>query len=67
MDDLTEVIRTCDVIEIEDCTPHYLRAFIVGRLKVGFPLKRPTRSLQPRADARAVRPYQGDAQHPLLR
>jgi hypothetical protein len=38
LDDLTEVIRTCDVIEIEDCTPHYLRAFIVGRLKVGFPL-----------------------------
>jgi hypothetical protein len=30
--ELMEVVRTCDSIEIEDCTPPYLKDFIAKRL-----------------------------------
>jgi hypothetical protein len=32
-----EVVRTCDSIEIEDCTPPYLRDFIATRLDCSAP------------------------------
>jgi hypothetical protein len=37
LDELTEVGRTCDAIEIECCTPPYLKDFIVARLAGAFP------------------------------
>lgn len=30
--ELMEVVRTCDSIEIDDCTPPYLKDFIANRL-----------------------------------
>jgi hypothetical protein len=32
LDELVEVVRTCCAIEIQDCTPPYLREFIAARL-----------------------------------
>jgi len=37
LDELTEVVRTCDSIEIEDCTPPYLQDFIAKRLDRNYP------------------------------
>lgn len=37
LDELTEVVRTCRAIQIEDCTPPYLQDFIAARLQTGFP------------------------------
>ena len=37
LDDLVEVVRTCDVIEIDSCNPPYLKDFIAGRLAPAFP------------------------------
>jgi hypothetical protein len=37
LDDLAEVVRTCDAIEIESCTPPYLKDFIATRLADAFP------------------------------
>jgi len=37
LDELTEVVRTCDSIEIEDCTPPYLQDFIAKRLDHSYP------------------------------
>jgi hypothetical protein len=34
--ELMEVVRTCDSIEIEECTPPYLRDFIATRLDDQF-------------------------------
>jgi hypothetical protein len=34
--ELMEVVRTCDSIEIEDCTPPYLRDFIAARVDGEF-------------------------------
>ena len=34
--ELMEVVRTCDSIEIENCTPPYLRDFIATRLDDQF-------------------------------
>jgi hypothetical protein len=38
LDELMEVVRTCDPIEIEVCTPPYLQDFIAKRLEKNFPL-----------------------------
>ena len=38
LDELMEVVRTCDSIEIEDCTPDYLQDFIAERLDSNFPV-----------------------------
>ncbi|HZL89662.1 MAG TPA: hypothetical protein VFB96_14960 [Pirellulaceae bacterium] len=38
LDELMEVVRTCDAIEIEDCTPDYLQDFIAQRLDADFPV-----------------------------
>jgi hypothetical protein len=38
LDELMEVVRTCDPIEIETCTPPYLQDFIAKRLELRFPL-----------------------------
>ena len=35
-DELVEVVRTCDQIEIETCTPVYLKDFIAKRLEKHF-------------------------------
>jgi hypothetical protein len=35
--ELMELVRTCDAIEIEECTPPYLRDFIAKRLDADFP------------------------------
>lgn len=37
LDDLTEVVRTCEAIEIELCNPPYLKDFIAARLSHDFP------------------------------
>jgi hypothetical protein len=37
-DELVEVVRTCDQIEIETCTPVYLKDFIAKRLAKRFDL-----------------------------
>jgi hypothetical protein len=37
LDDLVEVVRTCDAIEIESCNPPYLKDFIAARLMDTFP------------------------------
>lgn len=37
LDELMEVVRTCESIEIEDCTPPYLQDFIAARLADTFP------------------------------
>jgi hypothetical protein len=37
LDELTEVVRTCKNIHIEDCTPPYLQDFIAARLALAFP------------------------------
>ena len=37
LDELTEVVRTCKSIHIEECTPPYLQDFIAARLAIGFP------------------------------
>ena len=37
LDELTEVLRTCESIEIEDCTPPYLKDFIASHLDNSFP------------------------------
>ena len=37
LDELMEVVRTCEAIEIEDCTPPYLQDFIATRLADAFP------------------------------
>jgi hypothetical protein len=37
LDELTEIVRTCNNIHIEDCTPPYLQDFIAARLAMGFP------------------------------
>lgn len=37
LDELTEVLRTCASIEIENCTPPYLKDFIANRLDTSFP------------------------------
>jgi hypothetical protein len=37
LDELTEVVRTCKNIYIEDCTPPYLQDFIAARLALTFP------------------------------
>lgn len=37
LDELTEVLRTCESIEIEDCTPPYLKDFIAHHLDDSFP------------------------------
>jgi len=37
LDELMEVVRTCDSIEIEDCTPPYLQDFIAKRLDQSYP------------------------------
>jgi hypothetical protein len=36
LDELMAVVRTCDQIEIEDCTPVYLKDFIAKRLEQRF-------------------------------
>jgi hypothetical protein len=38
LDELMEVVRTCDSIEIEDCTPDYLQDFIAQRLDANYPV-----------------------------
>ena len=35
--ELMEVVRSCDSIEIENCTPPYLQDFIAKRLEGDFP------------------------------
>jgi hypothetical protein len=37
LDELTEVVRTCEAIEIEDCTPPYLQEYIAKRLNKSHP------------------------------
>ena len=37
LDELTEVVRTCRAIQIEECTPPYLQDFIAARLQMTFP------------------------------
>ena len=37
LDELTEVVRTCRSIHIEECTPPYLQDFIAARLAMGCP------------------------------
>jgi hypothetical protein len=37
LDELLEVVGTCQFIEIEDCTPPYLQDFIAQRLADSFP------------------------------
>jgi hypothetical protein len=37
LEELMEVVRTCDQIEIEECTPTYLQDFIAKRLELKFP------------------------------
>jgi hypothetical protein len=37
LDELVEVVRTCQSIEIEGCTPPYLQDFIATRLADAFP------------------------------
>jgi hypothetical protein len=37
-DELVAVVRTCEMIEIPDCTPPYLQEFIAGRLTATAPL-----------------------------
>lgn len=38
LDELVEVVRTCDSITIEDCVPDYLQDFIAQRLDAGYPV-----------------------------
>lgn len=38
LDELTEVVRTCDAIKIEDCNPPYLKDFIANRLDSRYPV-----------------------------
>jgi hypothetical protein len=35
--ELCEVVRACDAIQIDDCTPAYLQDFIAGRLADSAP------------------------------
>jgi hypothetical protein len=37
LDELTEVVRTCESIDIAECTPPYLQDFIATRLADDFP------------------------------
>ena len=37
LDELTEVLRTCRSIQIDECTPPYLQDFIAARLETAFP------------------------------
>lgn len=37
LEELMEVVRTCESIEIEDCTPPYLQDFIAQKLADAFP------------------------------
>jgi hypothetical protein len=37
LDELTEIVRTCEAIEIHECTPPYLKDFIASRLAAPFP------------------------------
>jgi hypothetical protein len=33
LDELTDIVRACDFIEVEGCTPGFLQDFIVTRLE----------------------------------
>jgi hypothetical protein len=37
LDELMEAVRTCESVEIEDCTPSYLQDFIAQKLADNFP------------------------------
>lgn len=37
LDEVFELIRACNAIEIETCTPHYFGDFLAGRLAEPFP------------------------------
>ncbi len=37
LEELIEIIRTCDAIEIDNCTPPYLQDFVAMRLAQRFP------------------------------
>jgi hypothetical protein len=37
LDELMEIVRTCESIEIGECTPHYLQEFIAVRLQPKHP------------------------------
>jgi hypothetical protein len=37
LDELVEIIRSCDAIQIDDCTPSYFQDFLATRLAQSFP------------------------------
>ena len=46
LEELIEIIRSCDAIEIDHCTPSYFQDFVAMRLTKNFPeLSRKVRQL----------------------